>query len=1016
MLRFLVRMLIVVAVCVAALVITQHALTRDEAGDTSGAADGRPPTRQVTVADVIAAKIPSPVLTRVSLPGFSYRDAFPDATGGPEVVITRFGQAPMLTDRGRMPEAWRRHYPETLPPVAERLPRNPAVVRGPDGIGQYGGVWRRCTNAYYDIDRKIGSESFVRFDPSGRVQPGVAYKWEVTDSNRVYTFHLRKGHRWSDGHPFTTADILCVCNTLIGSAHWPSPPNWMQATDGTAMLYVADVLDWPGLAAKIVQEASAEGASPGRQVAGVGGKGLLDLFKQARGGPPPEAARYRIVGLLNKCFRRKELFDAATWAGLDLNAGPDALRRRGASRLSPEELERLILLLERNDLFERARQDVAALSAAELSKLNLLLFRAAYRGLVDIARLKRVKIEAVPDADGDTSHIIRFTFPRPNAIFLEKTATFMFYRGLFGLPRHYTSRYHPQGSAVLNVVDVLDWPGFLRAIQQEGTPPGRLQALLDESTKQKIAAGPAEADRRGIVDAVNKALNSKMFYDEAAWSGIDLSAEYGRLVAKGFSQLRRDRAGMNRAKQLLVREDLLARVHKGGIGGLSDAERFRFNLMMLRAACQTGGAGAPLVAKNREDALNRAAQSHPRKYTSWVNQLRALGNYHPDENPHMPTLGAWRVVSEKKEPVLVAVRNPYYYKVDVQGNQLPYIDAIETIKETRKNNILMKLASGGVHFQCREISFEDFTVLKQSEKQGGYEIRLWANDYCGEVTFYPLQAHKDPVYARLFGDRRFRHALSLALNRQEIIDVVYKGIGAPAQFSVPKGSPYYSDVHAKISIKHDPDKANRLLDEMGLTKRAADGTRLLWDGRPLIINLDAAPERPLPVVQMAAEYFRKIGVNARVKIRSGSLLNRYISIGILDVGVHKEGGNYFGPLCAGGYAPTHPAECGQWAQWVAYMRSGGRSGWEPPDRMHEIERLWEKVITAPNDKAKLEAWQRLSERTARDLPIIGLMTSPGKPVYVRNDFKNVPKLALAGWIAHEPANCCPEVFYIEQRR
>ena len=117
----------------------------------------------------------------------------------------------------------------------------------------------------------------------------------------------------------------------------------------------------------------------------------------------------------------------------------------------------------------------------------------------------------------------------------------------------------------------------------------------------------------------------------------------------------------------------------------------------------------------------------------------------------------------------------------------------------------------------------------------------------------------------------------------------------------------------------------------------------------------------------------------------------------------------------GGYAPTHPAECGQWNQWVAYLRSGGRNGWEPPDRMRRLDRMWDKVITAPSDAAKKAAWKELSDHTADELPIIGIATSPGKLVYVSNRFKNVPKLALAGWIAHEPGNCCPEVFYLEPK-
>ena len=63
----------------------------------------------------------------------------------------------------------------------------------------------------------------------------------------------------------------------------------------------------------------------------------------------------------------------------------------------------------------------------------------------------------------------------------------------------------------------------------------------------------------------------------------------------------------------------------------------------------------------------------------------------------------------------------------------------------------------------------------------------------------------------------------------------------------------------------------------------------------------------------------------------------------------------------------------------------------------------------------MSAWRAITDRFAADLPQIGVLSPPGKVVYVRKGFKNVPRLALAGWIAHEPGNVCPECFYFEKR-
>ncbi|MFW6154660.1 MAG: ABC transporter substrate-binding protein [Planctomycetota bacterium] len=989
------------------------------------------PTREVTIAEVLAAKLPTPTLSRVSFPAFSFEQAFPGdsyrklftdphAEPGNEVLhIDRFVEAPMLTDLDSMSATWRKHYPQSLPPVAERLPRNPAVVRGPDGVGRYGGTWHRCTGIWSDLNRKIGYESFVRFDPSGRISPCLAYKWEVED-NRIYTFYLRKGHRWSDGQPFTAQDVVWVCNTLIGSDVRASRPNWMQETDGRSRLYVDDVLDWSGLVDAILREADSDAPSPGRQLARVGGKKLLGLLAEARDGDDSPELRYQIVTTLNMVFREKAFFDVEAFAHLDLEPEIAELEAKGFSRLDDDEHLRLNWLLERRSAYGRAVADVDELRPIALSRLNLALFREAYRDDVDIARLRYVKVEAVEDAHGDDSHIVRFTFPKPNAIFLEKTATFMFYLGIFGNAKHFTAPYHPEGSSVLNTIDVYHWEDLFARLRAEAgsdrpSVGRRLWERLPEDLRRDLIARPpsdedSEQRKQRIVDAINAALRSPDFYTSEAWADVDLVSELDGLRTVPYDELRMNKQDHLRFDDLRRRADLLRR-HDQGDPTLTDEARFELNLMLLRAAYSTGG--KPMMAANRIDALTTRAQNHPGRYSTWANLFYAMGRYDPVTNPHPPTLRAWRIITEPTEGVIVAVRNPYYYRVDTAGNQLPYIDAIETLLETRPSVILLKMASGNVDFQVREIAFEHFGYLKAHEDQGDYEIRLWANDYCGEVTFGPLQPRSDPQYARLQETPTFRHALSLAINRQEIIDVVYGGVGTPAQWCVPEGSPYYCPEHAKVSVEYDPRRANAMLDALGLDQRRSDGTRLLWDGSPLIMNVETEEARPLAVVQMVCDYWRELGIDTRMQVRTYAMLNRLSQLGDLDIRVHKEGGNFFGPIIAGGYAPTHPAEAVQWYGWATYIRSGGRGGDIPPDRIMDIQRMWEEVITAPTEQAKYDAWQRLSRRTARELPIMAIMTSPGKLVYVRNNFKNVPDLSLAGWAAHDPGNACPESFFFD---
>ncbi len=1011
----------------------------------SARAEAPPPTRPALIREVLEANIPMPTRSKVALPGFPYERAFPGATDAPEIVVTSYDEAPMLRyyrDPNAPPagasreelarwQKWRDCYPKDLPPVEQRLPENPAVVVGPDSPGIYGGVWRRCTAGRFDFYTKLCTESFMKHDPSGNLQPCLAYKWEASPDNRVYTMYLRKGHKWSDGRPFTTEDILWVCNVNIGSGGF-DPPDWMQARDGAALLYEDDCPDWRALARRIVQEADAPPSVGGQ----IKAHGSARLWKNLRALASGEGAEKQAATLaaadLNDLFRDGNFYDEAAFARVDANAELRELQAAGASRLDANGLTRMLLLLERNEALRKARsREANALTPMDISRMNLLLFRTAYREQVAAATKDRVKVEAVDDGTGDTSHIVRFTFRKPNSLFLEHTPTFMFYR-ILGQAKHALAPLHPLGRTDLSPEDIFDWEGLFRTVRAQAQAPApspgkQVWAGLGEAIRQRIQNDPPKgtspADyKRELVAALNRALAGRGFYDPAAWGDFDPDALIERLHwnkeekrSMDTIETFRDESRMVEYGDWLVVKDLLARWRSEGAASLDDAETLRLNVALFRAA-YSADANRVLVARTRTEGLNQASFDHPLKYSSWSARMNDAGQYHPEYNPNPPVLTAWRIVSEKDAPEMVAVRNPYYYKVDAQGRQLPYIDAVQTSISSQKQIRILKMTSGNVDMQGREIMFDEFTVLKQNEKKGDYEIRLWANDYCGEVTFMPLQSHKDPQYARLNEDPNFRYALSLALNRRELIDVVFAGMGEPAQFSIPRGSKYYSESMATQCVEFDPKKANRLLDAMGLDKRGPDGKRLFWDGSRFLMDVNTpTAEMPETAVRLACQYWQDIGVDAQMKIRTGNMMYRLEEMGASDVRVHKEGGNYFGPFPPGSYYPSHEAESVQWYQWTKYMRSGGRQGWPAPERIKELERLWQAMVEAPDEAAKMAGWKAITDRFARDLPIIGVMTSPGKIIYVRKGFMNVPKIALAGWIAHEPGNACPEIFYFGPR-
>jgi peptide/nickel transport system substrate-binding protein len=509
-------------------------------------------------------------------------------------------------------------------------------------------------------------------------------------------------------------------------------------------------------------------------------------------------------------------------------------------------------------------------------------------------------------------------------------------------------------------------------------------------------------------------MTQRGYYEPNAWPAYDVRAAQNAVLAgKGFSEMARDLGQLRVYRDLAVLEDLLRRLAKEGPADLTDEQHTVMNVAMFRAAYADATKDTP-VAPNRSAGLNREAVRDPRRFQTWTEKLFHRTEYHPQANPHHPTLGAWRLIDENDKPDIVAVRNPYYYRVDAQGRQLPYVDAVSTFVSNQKQINLLKLRSGSIDFQSADIAFDDFTVLKQGELAGApYRVFLWAADSCGGLSFIPLQPHHDDALRRLQEDANIRRAMSLALNRRELFDVVYRGLGEPSQHAVPRGSPYYNPAEASAFVEYNPNRANRLLDAAGLDRRDGYGMRTLPDGQPLILDLNLTQDFPMVAARLAVHYWREVGLNVQMKFRTAQMITRLEGMGLSDIRAVVGGGSYFGPMLPAAYYASHPAEAVQWGAWAVYLRSGGRDGEPAPEPIHDLDRNWQRLVATTTPAAKMAAWKVITDRFAADLPMIGVAATPGQVVVVRKGFKNVPRLALSGAIAHDPGNCCPEAFFFE---
>ncbi len=280
-----------------------------------------------------------------------------------------------------------------------------------------------------------------------------------------------------------------------------------------------------------------------------------------------------------------------------------------------------------------------------------------------------------------------------------------------------------------------------------------------------------------------------------------------------------------------------------------------------------------------------------------------------------PKLHPWLLVSKTQEQN-VHERNPYYWKVDPAGNQLPYIDRIVTTFVQDAEVLQLKLISGETDFAREACALNEMPLYKEHEDKG-YVAGLY-NVHTNTTDVFINWAYDDPVWRQVVQDKRFRQALAYAINRETIVDAVYLGFAEPSTIG---------------GYTYDPAKANTLLDEMGLDQRDAEGFRLGPDGETFTIDFLVSVglwADLVPVTELIVEFWNDVGVKTTMKgVDTGlwwntafaneakaTVINTQVPmwsmISKLDWWV------YWGP------------------PWVTWWYSGGTEGEEPPDEIKEF--------------------------------------------------------------------------------
>lgn len=388
-----------------------------------------------------------------------------------------------------------------------------------------------------------------------------------------------------------------------------------------------------------------------------------------------------------------------------------------------------------------------------------------------------------------------------------------------------------------------------------------------------------------------------------------------------------------------------------------------------------------------------------RKLRGWAPLFNKQDDMYNARNPDLPTLQPWVRFQEAGERRFVLERNPYYHRVDTAGQQLPYADRVVMTVADGKI-IPAKTQAGEVDLQARNIGFSDITILKQGEKTGGYKTLLWPISKGSQISLLPNLTVKDPVWRKTLRDTRFRRALSLGIDRQMINRVLYLGFGTPGNDTVLSRSPLFKPEYRDAYAEFDLEAANALLDEMGLTERRGDGIRLLPDGRPLEIIVEASGEsqEQLDALELVGETWKEIGVKLFAKPSQRDTMRERALSGFLVMSVWSgfENGIPTSEMPPEDFVPVR-GDFLSWSLWGDYYETEGKTGeepdWAPAARLVELYDRW-LVSSSPQERTAI--WQEILQIHADETIHIGLVAEVRQPVVVKG-LGNVPKEGIYGW-------------------
>jgi peptide/nickel transport system substrate-binding protein len=383
-------------------------------------------------------------------------------------------------------------------------------------------------------------------------------------------------------------------------------------------------------------------------------------------------------------------------------------------------------------------------------------------------------------------------------------------------------------------------------------------------------------------------------------------------------------------------------------------------------------------------------------------------------NPERPAMTPW-IITEWEEGAdhMIATRNPYYWKVDVQGQQLPYIDQVYFYLVEDNTAINTLALAGKLDMQHRGIQLSQYPVYLEQAEQYDYHVFLWPQAQASGLTFFPNQSYSDPKYRELMQDFKFRQALSQAIDRDTLNEILWLGTGVPMTISVVKDSALYQPDIANIYGEYDVELAKSLLDEVGLPV-GADGLRTFPDGSPLqlVVESSYTSGSLYDGIELVAEWWRAVGLDTRVETMSRDVYwpkacanEVMIATWTTDRGLV--------PMVDPIYQFPFDERSWMAPAFGIWYKTGGQQGEAPSGSLKELMDLYDNYRATVDPAEQLSIGKEIVRKTTTFLSVIQTCGESPAPVVVKNYFHNVGENHTSDWIIMTPGTQDPSHYWMD---